>query len=485
MGVLCSLPSGGSVAYDSAVEGAAHVLETSPDILVWSSALPIAFGLIMFGVVITALVYMISTIFNDEKMKAWVRLELFETFYSALILSLAVFAVGMADEVAQCISLNIPSATIFCASNTPIETSTTSVYSGIPYCHMKMAILYTDTLFKETNGFASLIYGDYMFKSMLSDLAINVEFVFEWAGFFTFNPWRGFFTVGNTLRNFLFETLVKLMLVTKFQEIFLVFIAKALFPVLFIFGAILRTFAFTRKLGGLLMAIALSLFFIYPMFYVFGMIILDKIKLEALSQCAALKDAGDPSDICDGDKISIFSNFYSNGKVPILGSFYEYKKEDYSTKGKKLSDVTSPFSDKTDGSVVSGQHGFNFGPTLCMDDNECLQKKEDCETIDDCKCSDERNDEGYGTCIYTEEKVEKLQESGSTWLGTLSNNSWTDTFFVKSFYKPGGYVDITARIAFFSMFFAFFGILASIAAIRNISMFLGGDIEIAGLTHLI
>ena len=52
-------------------------------------------------------------------------------------------------------------------------------------------------------------------------------------------------------------------------------------------------------------------------------------------------------------------------------------------------------------------------------------------------------------------------------------------------YKEGGPVDALARIAFFSAFFSLFGILATIASIRSLSVTFGGDIEIAGLTHLI
>lgn len=52
------------------------------------------------------------------------------------------------------------------------------------------------------------------------------------------------------------------------QGFMLALVSNALFPVLLVLGIILRTFFFTRKLGGLLLAIALCIYTIYPMMYI-------------------------------------------------------------------------------------------------------------------------------------------------------------------------------------------------------------------------
>lgn len=52
------------------------------------------------------------------------------------------------------------------------------------------------------------------------------------------------------------------------QEFFLRMVQDALFPILLALGLILRTFFFTRRLGGLLIAVAIGLYTIYPLMYI-------------------------------------------------------------------------------------------------------------------------------------------------------------------------------------------------------------------------
>ena len=477
MAILCSATG----AYSSfASGGAAYNLLVDP---LWSSGLMVGFGLLMVGVVLTALVYVFSGLFNDDKMRAWARIELFEIAYSAFILGFAVFAIGMADEVANCISnasFKSPSALVLCNSpNNPLLTSTTSVYNDIPYCHMRMAIWYLDTLFENTNKEAFTIYQDYMLKSLLADFAINIEFVFEKAGFFVFNPWRGFFVIGNDLRNFAFDTMVKLLIAIKFQEIFLVFSSRA-FPVLFIFGAVLRTFVFTRKLGGLLMAIALAMFFILPLFYVFGAVLIDQIRHNGVEHCI-LNNPGMSANDCD-KQVSIFSNLYIDGQIPFMQSSLNFGANNPSTKGGTLGGA---------GGVVSKISQTSPGSAK-------LTLLGSCRSSADCRVSTFCNDPNFpnggcecdigppaisGTCVYTEQRAKALGDTSSSFLGQLSRRSLKDV--MSDFYAEGGYIDGLARVTFFTLFFSFMGVLSTIAGIRTLSILLGGDVEIAGLTHLI
>jgi hypothetical protein len=62
----------------------------------------------------------------------------------------------------------------------------------------------------------------------------------------------------------------------------------------------------------------------------------------------------------------------------------------------------------------------------------------------------------------------------------ISNDAYLD-----SLVGPGGVIDATARLVFFSMFFTLLSVFATVGAIKGLSPLLGGDTEIAGLTHLI
>ena len=75
-----------------------------------------------------------------------------------------------------------------------------------------------------------------------------------------------------------------------------------------------------------------------------------------------------------------------------------------------------------------------------------------------------------------------------------STQSWYEAFTKEGIFigtdsiigiDSGNYLDMIARFIFFSMFFSFFGLMATVAGIRSLSITFGGDIEIAGLTRLI
>ena len=93
------------------------------------------------------------------------------------------------------------------------------------------------------------------------------EYPSNTASGFSFNPYAGVTMFGDSLGYllpFLFTWIASFMV----QERFLAMIQYTLFPLLLALGLILRTFFFTRKLGGLLMAIAIGLYTVYPLMYI-------------------------------------------------------------------------------------------------------------------------------------------------------------------------------------------------------------------------
>ena len=174
-------------------------------------------------------------------------------------------------------------------------------------------------IFDEGKWFAFDTYLSYIKTSMLSEFTINIEFFFEKAGFFTFTPWRGFFTIGNKVKEMVFDWTIKIMMVIEFQEVLLRFIAVALFPSLLVMGAVLRTFTFTRKLGGLLLAMAISLYFIFPAFYAFGALVMLNIKNNP-----QVRAIGWPTPTRNPQPTNpdppIANTMYMSGTMPMLGA---------------------------------------------------------------------------------------------------------------------------------------------------------------------
>ncbi|MEW6329138.1 MAG: hypothetical protein AB1468_03405 [Candidatus Micrarchaeota archaeon] len=75
------------------------------------------------------------------------------------------------------------------------------------------------------------------------------------------------------------DFMAKAMLSVKFQEQALLYIQNGVFPIFLVAGLILRTLWFTRKLGGLLLAIALGVYSIFPLLYVLGWYTIDVIPV--------------------------------------------------------------------------------------------------------------------------------------------------------------------------------------------------------------
>jgi|GEM_PF-578090 len=464
----------------------------------WGFWLFFAAAALSLATVIIALVYMLSELLMNDKMKIWAKSELTEVFYSAIIIVLAVSlttpsasGVSIIDSVVQgaigggggnpgptgsatsawvqvkdSSGKQVYQAKDICdlgIGNIGEEES--SVYHGISSCHMRLAIWYLREVFNEAKDFAFDVYISYIFTSMIADFTINIEFLFEKAGFFTFTPWRGFFTVGNTIKALVFDWAIKIMMITKFQEIMLRFIATALFPALFVIGALLRTFFFSRRLGGLLLAMAIALYFIFPAFYTFGALVMLNIKNDptVVGLWMAPDNPANPGnrDINPATDVTDYPN------PPIANTMY----------------MTGNFS------MVGGSGQFSSGEAL-----QNLHNYEGMNSEDYFEIMESRD--GSGTVhfdlsdntTYTDQEMNdsyrRAYEAGRSWFDAVSREGKFDQF-VTFAWEPNGPVETLSRLTFWSLFFSLFSIIGTIAGIRSLSITFGGDIEIAGLTRLI
>jgi len=431
----------------------------------WTLWLPVAGACLGIATMLVGLIYMIGSMLMNDRMKGWAKLELSEIIYSAIIIAViatpSVGLLGVVDNIVQnAIFAGYPGGgpTVWVSEQSrsyslcgkDIAADEESMYHGIDGCHVRLGMWYMHSVFKETSDLAYKEYVVYGYTSMLADFAINFEFITEASGFFTFTPWRGFFTLGNTIKSMVFDYAIKIMILTKFQEFMLAFIAKALFPALFISGAILRTFTFSRKLGGLLLGMSISLYYIFPAFYAFGgLVMLDmKKQVEVMPSFKAICDKIS-KDACNDPPIT--NAMYVNGTIAVPGGgmnldtyMQDYQKAEQKGVSGRMEEMNKKDS--------TAKPGLDLGKNL----------------------TDAEKKENMGNAVNATDK----------WMEELSKKSSFDSgVFIA--YKSGGPVDALSRMAFFSVFFSLFGILATIAAIRSLSMTFGGDIEIAGLTHLI
>jgi len=449
---------------------------------IWYTAwIPLAGLALGIATILVSLVYMFGSALMNDKMKGWAKLELVEIFYSAVIIALiaapGVGALSIADSAVQGGIGALPGPIWVAESGTSVDLCSDAVaadpaspYYNVEACHIRIGMWFMHSLFNEAKDMAYKIYLNYIYTSTAADFTINFEFIIEKAGFFTVTPWRGFFTTGNTIKSMVFDYLVKLMILAKFQEILLKFVATTLFPALFVVGVLLRTFTFSRRLGGLLLGIAVAMYYVYPAFYAFGGLVAYNLKVQVqASPDFANNCKGISKDACNDPPIT--NSLYMNGNVLVPGGdipvdsalvdlqrYERMKPEDRARLIESDRGGSKPLG--ADPGNPSGK-GADFGASVAA------------------------NNAGAGVSLDQREKdMGTARNATQSWFLKVTNHSMFDqAIFVA--YQPGGPVDALSRLAFFSTFFSLFGILATIAAIRSLSITFGGDIEIAGLTHLI
>jgi len=458
---------------------------------------------------LVGIVYMLSELLMNDKMKSWAKMELAEIFYSAIIISMAVVALPTIDGVVQGAFMvsntgtgGVAGAGMPCAGTVTstwvpttdygvagskhytcqdicgpgIAASPTSVYHGVESCHMRLGIWYMRELFDETKTFAYDTYLSYINTAMIAAFSINIEFVFEAAGFFTMTPWAGFYTIGNAIKATVFDWAVKIMMLLKFQEVLLYFIATALFPALFVSGALLRTFPFTRKLGGLLLAMAITFYFIFPAFYAFGALVMLDIKHNPQVINAWFNSPANPANRLSTQAISTPIAIATFGTAQVTPQNFP----------------DPPIANMM---YINGSTTMHIpGGSYSAGDSEvALYNLEGMDSKDYYALMEDGKNQGYMPgfdlgASQTEQQTDAALTSGwnsaQTWLGSVSKESKLDNFLNVA-WKPNGPVDSMARLTFWSAFFSFISIIATIAGIRSLAVTFGGDIEIAGLTRLI
>ncbi len=230
----------------------------------YASWLLISGMLVLLSTGVAALVYMVGSMLSNDKVKAWAKIEFVEIFYSMVLMVIVVGALGTLNSFATSMTSD-PNTNLYGAITCSQQFDSSPYYQGIP-CHIRLGMEYMNQLFIEGKDMGYEIYVWYGLTAVIAEANINLETIYEQSGVFAYNPLRGFFSVGNVVKLTMFDYIVKILTINKFQEVFLRFIALALFPVMFTLGVVLRSFFFTSKLGGLLMAFSFALYVVYPMF---------------------------------------------------------------------------------------------------------------------------------------------------------------------------------------------------------------------------
>ncbi|MCX6771994.1 MAG: hypothetical protein NTX79_08160 [Candidatus Micrarchaeota archaeon] len=215
-------------------------------------------GLIGVAIVcsIIALAAMIGIAFNMPEVRAFANTEIKQAVISVLLIVSLIALVTFFDTIA---ALSISSADLPVACNTAEP------------CYITAAKAYLGQIYDTGSEYA---------KNQLSESIVNAKRASYGYNlnlnkiYLLFAGMSIRFNAGDSLvaerHGALFTQASKLISSVYSQKYFIDVITFGVAPLFILLGIVLRTFFFTRKLGGLLLAIAISLFIVYPLTYAFA-----------------------------------------------------------------------------------------------------------------------------------------------------------------------------------------------------------------------
>lgn len=308
----------------------------SGDALIWSGII-IGIAALLLGAA-----FMASKVFMVPAWEAWVREEFGNLLFTAFILvAFVTFAYAIefvADSLARDVLFSsntnsywryiyecTPGADKWCGRWDRISVRPTSC----PYpCHVYIA-----------RGFLGSVYEDYGASITSTAKALAVSRLFEsfglsvgldvvpWAAklYISFGiplyPGRAVFN--NSLSKALDE-LLRMSMGIKAQEVMLGYL-PGLSGIFFITGVLFRIPWFTRKLGGLLVALAIGLYAILPLVYVLAWYTVDRSSVtfneQMLSEDLTEVEFGELASTLGGKTsvASLFTNYDGSGKEVQIG----------------------------------------------------------------------------------------------------------------------------------------------------------------------
>lgn len=370
---------------------------------------PVAGMLAVIHILFVSLIYMVSKALSNENLLAFSRHEFAQAIYSAVIIGSVITTIAIVNN-------------LFC-----IHLSENGLFSGACdsdiglIAHVKVARAHLGELYNNVRVLAKGALRGFDWTATSSGTTIGI-------GIISLSPLK-YSAIHSFIYGESFTILTDALLFVKLQELFMLIHTAYFFPVMFNLGLVFRMMPFTRKLGGLLMGISLSLFFVLPYMYILSQVVLEsagtlsyKFIVDTANYAFAFLTFG---SVMGGDTYNDFDEYMEKAReVNPTGDVF----------GKA---ATSLYNDKykglTDFSYRMGASQMYASPSS----NNAFGKAAD---------------------YYNPDSPQ---------------------------YHNYSFVEVVARVLVTVTFFSVFSIIGAISASIEISSLFGGDVEIAGLTRII
>ena len=223
----------------------------------------IAVILIAIMLSIAGMVLGVGYALDDRKLKDFGKTEIYQCIINGVIVSTLIIAFSTGGFFTLLIN-NLAGGTPLAATCQQVLSSNYAICFAYNYLVGLQPVSINNvnypTLIETSVGLLTPVSLLYTGLSLLSSIKLSIGIVS--IGFSsTLNPLL-------TALDYIIEILTAAIISIEVQGVLLKFIAVVAVPVLLPVGIVLRTFYFTRRLGGAIMAIAIGLFAVFPLTYV-------------------------------------------------------------------------------------------------------------------------------------------------------------------------------------------------------------------------
>lgn len=319
---------------------------------VFQSYIPLSVIVVGLSVLILAIVYQIGRMLSNKGMTDWARYEVYQAFGSLMIIALVAFALWNMNTV---LLVLMEQGGFQCSGDSCTYTEYTFVQSLLGFdklepstktctehCQVEIAKSYLNMEYELITRYTAAQICKIAWLELLAEM--NIDFTplkmlpayskrlettlgtkvantlgkasklttrFGASFSISFSPFSGYQVVDESYE-IMISFMMDLMGMLKANWMMLTLVEHSIFPLFLVVGIILRILSVTRKLGGLMIAMAITLYFFYP-----AVVILQSIAISPQSSMFKLEFVDCPGDVPleygkeqpDGAKQSMFSFF--------------------------------------------------------------------------------------------------------------------------------------------------------------------------------
>lgn len=236
---------------------------------------------LMLSMILVGIGYAVGVGLEMPEVKAWANNEMVQIFANALIIVILIVTIAFIDGLVVAMVMGSGLEVDGCSN---VGTS----------CMQNVTVMYLQDYVSTAESGAKDVLLNNMDAAHAASIRLGLYCTTAFlplfclqAGFTT--TVAGQYMLDQDMYAILFEYYTNLLASMEAQKFFVTEICFKMAPVVLAIGIVARAFFFTRKLGGLLIAVAAGLMFFFP-----GMYIFDWITLDMAVNGDKLLDADDP-----------------------------------------------------------------------------------------------------------------------------------------------------------------------------------------------